>query len=472
MNQEEYSITRGIERFANLGRILPEVRKPIRKVPLSEKFFWTGLALVAYLVMAQIPMYGVNIGQGDPFALLRVIFASQRGTLMELGIGPIVTAGLVMQLLVGSKIINLDLAKSSDRAIFSSANKLFAVIMTAFEAGAFILGGMYGKVTPNIAMIIFGQLLAAGVMVILLDEMLQKGWGLGSGISLFIAAGVSQTIFWSSFAPFPASDGYLLGAILAFVQSIFRGEYLAIFFRPDNLPTMIGFFSMIVIFMVIMYLEGIKVNIPIAHARFRGFRASYPVKYFYVSVIPVILTSALFADVYLGANIFSSRMPDSIVTKFLGFIDPVSGSPVGASLVYYLTPPRGIDVLLQDPLRALIYTIIFTAGCVVFSLTWVEVTGLNSRAVAKKLMSSGMQIPGFRRAEGPIKEVLDRYIPAVVVIGGLSIGLIASIADFFTSFGTGTGILLLTSIMWQYYQVLAKEQVEEMYPGLGKLLGS
>lgn len=463
---------RGIEIFSNIGRGLPEVRKPIRKVALSEKFFWTGICVVVYLVMAQIPLYGVNIGQGDPFALMRIIFASQRGTLMELGIGPIVTAGLVMQLLVGSKIINLDLSKPSDRAMFTSANKLFAIVMTAFQASAFILGGMYGKVTPNIGIIIFAQLLAAGIIVILLDEMLQKGWGLGSGISLFIAAGVSQIIFWNCFAPIPADDGYLVGALLAFGQSIGRGEFGAIFFREGNLPTMIGFISMLIIFAVIMYLEGIKINIPIAHARFRGFRASYPVKFFYVSVIPVILASALFANIYFGANIMSSRFPNSPLTKFLGGIDPATGSPIGNGLVYYITPPRSIELLAQDPLRAVIYTLIFVGICIAFSITWIEVTNLNSRSVAKQLISSGMHIPGFRRAEGPIKDVLDRYIPAVAIMGGLSIGLIAAIADFFSSFGTGTGILLATSIMWQYYQILAREQIEEMYPGLSKLIGT
>lgn len=463
---------RGIQIFSNLARGLPEVKKAQRKIPLSEKFFWTGLVVIIYLIMAQVPLYGVNIGKGDPFALLRVIFASQRGTLMELGIGPIVTAGLVMQLLVGAKIINLDLAKPSDRAIFTSANKLFAIVMTGFEAVAYIAGGMYGKVTPNIGAIIFGQLLVAGIMVILLDEMLQKGWGLGSGISLFIAAGVAQRIFWDCFDPFPAKDGYFYGALLAFGQSIAKGQIGAIFFRGQNLPTMIGFFSMLVIFAIIIYLEGVKVNIPISHAKFRGFRASYPVKFFYVSNIPVILASSLFADVYFGANILSSKFPNNPLTKFLGVVDPTTGNPTGASLIYYLTPPRNLSLLANDPLRAVIYTLIMVGICVAFSITWIEVAGLGSKSVAKQLISSGMQIPGFRRAEGPIQDVLDRYIPVVAVLGGLSIGLIASIADFFSSFGTGTGILLTTSIMWQYYQILAKEQVEEMYPGLGKLLGT
>ncbi|RLI04366.1 hypothetical protein DRO26_04765 [Candidatus Bathyarchaeota archaeon] len=233
---------------------------------------------------------------------------------------------------------------------------------------------------------------------------------------------------------------------------------------------MTGFISMIIIFLVIIYLQGLRVNIPISHARFRGFRGSYPVNFFYVSNIPVILASALFADVYFMSNLFSTRFPESFLTKILGTVDVTTGTPVGG-LIYFLTPPRSITAVLADPIRAAVYTLLLVGICVVFSITWVEVAGLSSRDVAKQLIDSGMQIPGFRRAESSVKEILDRYIPTLTVLGGLAVGLIAAVADFFNTFGTGIGILLTTGIMWQYYQLLMKERIEEMYPGLSRLLG-
>ena len=70
----------------------------------------------------------------DPFYWIRVILASNRGTLMELGISPIVTSGLIMQLLAGAKIIEVgDTPK--ERALFSGAQKLFGMIMTLGQAG-------------------------------------------------------------------------------------------------------------------------------------------------------------------------------------------------------------------------------------------------------------------------------------------------------------------------------------------------
>lgn len=460
---------RGIEALARLGRIIPEVRKPKKKIPLTEKLLWTALVLIVFLVMSQIPLYPKLAG-GDPFGVLRVIFASSRGTLMELGIGPIVTAGLILQLLVGSKIISLDMSNPDDRAAYTAANKVFAVLFTAFEAAAFILGGAFGALPPNDAFLYFLQLMAAGVVVILLDELVQKGWGLGSGISIFIAAGVAQTIFWSSFSPLRTFDLFYDGALLAFFQTIPSANPLFAFFRDNpNAPTMIGLTATIIVFLVVIYMEGVKVEIPVAKAGYRGYRGTYPIKLLYVSNIPVILAAALFADFFFFAKILSGNLGQG--SYWADLLIRETNQTVTGGFVYYVTPPRNIWEVSADPARALVYLGIFTGICVLFAVTWVEIGGLGPRKVAKQLIDAGMQVPGFRRSERTVESILKRYIPVVTVLGGLIIGLLAASADFVGAFGTGTGILLTTGIMWQYYQILMKERVEEMYPGLSKLLG-
>ncbi|MHC1586140.1 MAG: preprotein translocase subunit SecY, partial [Candidatus Hecatellaceae archaeon] len=185
--------------------------------------------------------------------------------------------------------------------------------------------------------------------------------------------------------------------------------------------------------------------------------------------IPVILASALFANVYFFAHIAASRMPGSLIAQILGSFDS-DGKPIGG-LVYFLTPPRNIMLAFEDPLRVVVYTVALVLVCIAFSITWVEVGGLSPRHVAKQLIDSGMQIPGFRRAEKPIADLLNRYIPSLTMLGGMAVGLIAAVADLFNTIGTGIGILLTTGIMWQYYQIIVRERVEEMYPGLAKLLG-
>ena len=109
---------------------------------------------------------------------------------MELGISPIVTSGMVIQLLAGSKIIEVDQSVKEDRALFSGAQKLFGILITIGEAVAYVVSGMYGPMEQlgyGNAILIILQLFFAGIIVLILDELLQKDYGLGSGISLFIA---------------------------------------------------------------------------------------------------------------------------------------------------------------------------------------------------------------------------------------------------------------------------------------------
>ncbi len=147
------------------------------------------------------------------------------------------------------------------------------------------------------------------------------------------------------------------------------------------------------------------------------------------------------------------------------------GTTLTGGLAYYVTAPNGLADVIADPIRALLYVGVMVGFAVIFSLTWLEVGGLGPSTVAKQLVDSGMQIPGFRRSGRSIELILKRYIPVVTVLGGAIIGLIAAVAGFFGVFGTGMGILLAVGILYQYYQLLVQEQVTEMYPALGSVLG-
>nr|MDO8117802.1 preprotein translocase subunit SecY [Candidatus Sigynarchaeota archaeon] len=281
---------------------MPEVKQPDREVSFKEKFLWTAVVLIIYLFMSQIPVFGVSTETGtDPFFWLRVILASNRGSLTELGIGPIVTAGLIMQLLQGSKLINVDMTRPEDRALFTGTQKVFAMGLTVFQIVAYLLAGAFGTGLDTGSIVaIFLQLMAAGVIIILLDEVIQKGWGIGSGVSLFIAAGVAQQLMWNSFS-FVNAQGqpeYMHGAIIAFFQSLGTGDISASFNRPNpSLPTMGGVFLTAIIFFIVVYVETIRIEIPLQYTGYRGFVGKYPIKLMYVSNIPVILAQALYANV-------------------------------------------------------------------------------------------------------------------------------------------------------------------------------
>jgi protein transport protein SEC61 subunit alpha len=463
--------------FGPLSRFLPEVGSPTRKVSFNEKLFWTAMALIIYLVMSEVSLYNVG-GGGWDLENLRIIFASNRGTLTELGIGPIVTGGLILQLLIGSNIVNADLSNTEDRALFTAATKVFSILLTGVQAGAYLIGGVYGSLTLVTALVVFIQLLIAGIVLMLLDEMMQKGWGIGSGISLFILAGVAQRIMWDSFGiTATMQDGKIYGAFIALGQTILGGQPLAnAFFRYDstgaitNLPTMLGLITTVVVFIIVIYMEGVRVELPLSHANYRGFRGKYPIKLLYVSNLPVIFASALFANVYVFAQLLQSQFPNNFLVNLLGTFGGEGGSPTGG-LAYYVTAPRSLTAVGADPVRALAFVGMMVTFAVIFSITWLEVGGLGPGTVAKQLVDSGMQIPGFRRSGKSIEMILKRYIPVVTILGGALIGLIAAVSEFFGVFGTGTGILLAVGILYQYYQLLVQEQVAEMYPAFGRVLG-
>jgi preprotein translocase SecY subunit len=468
---------RFIEIFKPLRGYVLEISPPGRKIPFNEKLFWTGMALILYFVMAETPLFGIGSGGADPFGALRVIFASNRGTLMELGIGPIVTAGLILQILKGSKMVDINMNNPEDRALFTTASKIFSLILILFEALAFIIGGVYGDISNQAQLIILVQLLAAGIIIMLLDELLQKGWGFGSGISLFIAAGVAQTIWWNALAPLgPLSDGKYLGSIIAFVQTLGeRGSIIQAIYRTEGLPDMIGLGTTIAIFLIVIYLNGLRVEIPVSYAKYRGYRSKFPIKLLYSSNIPVIFASALFGNIFFITQILWTRYNPASTNQWLNLLGifETEGNqyvPKGG-LVYYVISPRSLSAVMEDPIRAVVFTGLMVLTCVFFAITWVEVGGMDARSVSKQLLDSGMQIEGFRRAYTPIQTLLSRYIPTVTIIGGIILGLIASFSDFLGVFGSGVGILLLVGILEQYYQILARERIADMYPALGGLLG-
>ena len=254
-----------------------------------------------------------------------------------------------------------------------------------------------------------------------------------------------------------------------------EGDWKSLIMRERGYPTLIGLITTIVIFLIIIYMEGVRVEIPISYARYRGFRSRYPIKLLYVSNLPVIFTSALFANIYFISQLVWSNFNRENTHFWLNLIGKYEVEewglrPIGG-LVYYITSPNGLTGVIKDPIRAIAYLILMVTFCALFSLTWLEVGGMDPKTVARQLVSAGLQIPGFRRSSKPIEILLGRYIPTVTLLGGILIGLLAAVSDFLGAFGTGTGILLSVGIVDQYYQALVQEQITELYPGLRRLLG-
>jgi len=465
-------------RFLHLIRpvmcVLPEVASPDRKIPFREKLLWTTITLFIFLVCCQIPIYGIQSAQSsDPFYWMRVILASNRGTLMELGISPIVTSGLVMQLLAGSRIIEVNNNVKEDRALFNGAQKLFGILITVGEAIAYVVSGMYGDlgtIGAGNAILIITQLFLAGMVVLILDELLQKGYGLGSGISLFIATNICENIVWKAFSPTTINTGRgteFEGAIIAFFHLILTRTDKMRAIREalyrQNLPNLTNLMATVLIFVVVIYFQGWRVDLPVKYQKYRGQQGSYPIKLFYTSNMPIILQTALTSNLYFVSQLLYNRAPTNILVRLLGKWQDVEGGgntiPVGG-IAYYISPPHSLAEIIYDPFHAVFYLVFILTACALFSKTWIEVSGASARDVARQLRDSQMVMKGHR--DSALVNVLNRYIPTAAAFGGMCIGALTVVADFMGAIGTGTGILLAVTIIYQFYEAFLKEQGEMM----------
>ena len=457
-----------IDPFAKIGQFFPSAPRPTRRPDLKSRALFTLLALVIYLLMATTLIYPLTqaVGPGLP-PLIAVVFASARGTLAQLGIGPIVTAGLIMQILVGAKLLNIDLSDPEGRRKFTTAQRGLAVVIAAVEALGFSLS--YTQFNIYLRIAIFLQLLMGAFILIILDETIQKGWGIGSGVSLFILAGVARTIFWDIFSPLAAQEagGQVYGFVPYVIDSLMKGTFsfnalwLRVATTPAGttfLPSLTGLIGVIIITLLLVYLQSMRIYIPITLPRYGGIKSRVPLQFLYVANIPVLLVGILFSNIILF-NRLASAYSVPYLSSFL------------RTLAFYMSPPRHGYELLINPARVLIYAGLLFALGILFGFMWIEVSGLSPSGQAEQLIKSGLEIPGVRRNPKILESLLAKYIYPLTLISSIIVCAISLFADLLGTYGGGIGILLAVGIIQQYYTMIAYEQALEMYPLLKRFIG-
>ncbi|MBW3001786.1 preprotein translocase subunit SecY [Candidatus Woesearchaeota archaeon] len=459
--------------FKNLLYNLPEVKGPTQKrLSFKEKLKWTGIILVLFFVLGMVPLFGLGQNALQRFELLSVILGASFGSIISLGIGPIVTASIVLQLLNGSGILKFDLTSHEGRKTFQGVQKISAVFFIIFEACIYVF--MSGLAPPaelagtalyfQLELLLVFQLFLGGILILFMDEVVSK-WGFGQGVSLFIAAGVSQSVFIRALSPLPSptNPAIATGAIPALVQSLAAGD-------PQTALLMFaGVVSTIVVFVMAVYSQAMKVEIPLSFGRVRGHGIRWPLHFIYTSNIPVILVAALLANIQLWARLFQNW----------GF--PIFGTFVGnnpaTGLVAWVYSPDIVGKAIRGSLtfadigHAGIYTLIMLVGCVIFSWFWVQTSGMDAKSQAKQIMSSGLQIPGFRKDERVLERLLQRYIGPLTIMGAIAVGILAAAADVSGALTSGTGLLLTVMIIYRLYEEIAKQHMMDMNPMLRKFMG-
>ncbi|KAI5983682.1 SecY protein [Pisolithus marmoratus] len=336
-------------RFLNLVRpflpILPEVSSPDRKVrELQHSTVWNYV-----------------LDSSDPLYWMRVILASNRGTLMELGISPIVTSGMIMQLLAGANLIEVDFSLKEDRALSACP-----------KTDSYVLTGLYGQpkdLGAGVCLLLVIQLVVAAHCHPSRRIVAKRLWP-RVGISLFIATNVCESIIWKAFSPTTVNTGR---------GPEFEGRALREAFWRDRLPNVMNLLATVVVFAAVIYLQGFRIEIPVKSNRFRGQRGAYPVKLFTprnADHAPI----RSYIECIHHSQMLANRFPSNFLVKLLGVGRTHHTSRVGG-IAYYMSPPYTLKEALLDPFHTLLY---------IAFVTWIEVSGSGPREIAKQLKDQQM----------------------------------------------------------------------------------
>ena len=294
-----------------------------------------------------------------------------------------------------------------------------------------------------------------------------------SGISLFIATNTCEQIVWKAFSPTTITTGRgaeFEGAVIAlFHLMLTRADKWKAFKEAmyrSHLPNCMNLLATVVVFLVVIYFQGFKVDLRLQQKNARGQTVVYPVKLFYTSNMPIILQSALVSNLFFISQLLYKRYSTSFLVQLLGRWEEASQFggqagqfiPVGG-LVYYISPPHSLAEVAANPLHAIFYLAFMLIACALFSKTWIEVSGASSRDVAKQLKEQGLFMVGHR--EGGLQKELNRYIPTAAAFGGVCIGALTVGADFLGAVQGGTGILLAVNIIYSLIETYEKEGKDE-----------
>jgi len=485
-----------VAQLTKIFSFIPEVRKPSeKKLDFNTKLKWTLIILGSFFVLANIPLFGLSENALARFEYLAIILGTDFGSIISLGIGPIVMASIILQLLNGSGIIKIDTTSEEGRKFFQGIQKLLVLFFIIFEAMVYVF--MQGlQAMPGLGWLVIFQLILGGLAIFYMDEVTQK-WGFGSGVSMFIAAGVSWRLFTSAFQFINAQGKNCLldfgntacsGKIFVFIQAIINKT------PPEAYSALAAIFATAIIFLIVVWAQSLKVEVPLSFGRLRGYGIKWPLSFFYASVIPVILTAALVANFQLFGGLFEnagqSCFVDGVLNRtiegctgsakiasYFGWMGKfIDGQPV-SGFAFWIGSTNLVDLFIRGGFRSifllqgLIHILFFVIFATVFSVFWVKTSGMDARSQAEKISSSGLQVSGFRQDNRILESILDRYIMPLTVMGGAAIGLLAATTDLFGAIVSGTAMLLVIMITFQFYQNIAQQHTTDMNPALRKFIG-
>ncbi len=475
--------------FRKIFQFFPEVKSPEeKKLSFNVKLKWTIIILVSFFVLANVPLFGLSNNALERFKYLAIILGTDFGSIISLGIGPIVMASVILQLLTGSGILNIDTATSEGRKFFQGLQKILTFFFIIFEAVIYVM--MQGlQASPGFAPLLIFQLVLGGLAIYYMDDLMSK-WGFGSGVSLFIGAGASWQLITSAFQ-FINQQGK--NCLMDFGQTACPGKVFVLLQAiinkyPLELVSAAGAIIVtIIIFLAVIWAQSLKVEVPLSFGRLRGYSVKWPLSFFYTSNMPVILTAALLVSFQVFGGILETAAAPCLIeggvctglakfASYFGFLGHFVDGQAVSGLAFWMGSSNLLELTIRGGflprylIQGLTHTLVYVFLSTLFAIFWIKTSGMDSKTQAHKIASSGLQIAGFRQDERVLESILDRYIMPLTVMGGITIGLLASITNLMGALISGTAILLVIMIFFQFYQNIIQQHQTDMNPAFRKFM--
>jgi preprotein translocase subunit SecY len=473
--------------FRSIFQFIPEVKSPEeKKLSFNVKLKWTLIVLVSFFVLANVPLFGLSSNALDKFKYLAIILGTDFGSIISLGIGPIVMASVILQLLTGSGIINIDTTNPEGRKFFQGLQRILTFFFIIFEALIYVL--MQGlQASPGLAPLLIFQLILGGIAIFYMDDLMTK-WGFGSGISLFIGAGASWQLITSAFQ-FITQQGK--NCLLDFTNTACPGKVFVVIqsiinqYPTELISALSAIIVTVLIFLIVTWAQSLKVEVPLSYGKLRGYAVKWPLAFFYSSNIPVILTAALIVSIQVFGGVLENAAAPCLLgacsglakfASYFGWLGHFSNGQPISGLSFWMGSTNLLELIIRGGflpkylLQALTHTLFYVTLSTVFAIFWVKTSGMDSKTQAHKISASGLQIAGFRQDERVLESILDRYIMPLTVMGGIAIGLLASIANLMGALVSGTAILLVIMIFYQFYQNIVQQHQTDMNPAFRKFM--
>lgn len=436
-----------------ISSYIPTVEEPVIKPSVKEKIRNMFIVIFLYGILAAIPIYGLSSTVSQYYLDIGWIFGSSIGSLATLGVSPIVVASLILQLLVGSKIIDINVQTDEGKRKYNNYYRFLIIVFIFIESLLIIVSRSFVPSDHSLAgyIIIFLQIVIGGFIIYLLDDFSSK-YSLTSGLNLIIFSSISFGLLARLFNILPPPGQFSTTPSGFFPLGLYELAQGNTIMGLSLIGS--GIFT-IFLLLLIAYIYNVDIEIPVLQINVGGRVHKFPIKVIY-NVLPVLIIYAFF----LQFQMMFSYDTTSILYKI--FTPPYLLINIGTHGVGYIFD---FGVVLS----IIVHLVVYALFGMLLAYFWMIALGMDAKALAEQLAS--LPIGNIRYRDPRIlEEQIAKYLYPAIYLSGAIVGGIVAISDIIGSALPGISLIILVLIAASIYNDLKREAALAEIPIIGKYI--